>query len=195
MATGQSRSRNIFRTWHYAEMGDNMDFKENIRIIEDFPVEGISFKDITTLIGNGQAFKTLIDSMAEKLKDQNIDYVAGPEARGFIFGVPLAYALGIGFIPIRKRGKLPAETVAITYDLEYGSDTLEIHKDSFEKGARIALVDDLLATGGTISACARLIELAGGEIASVDFIIELTGLKGRDKLDGYSVESVVQYEF
>jgi adenine phosphoribosyltransferase len=195
METEQSRSRNIFRTWHYAEMGENMDFKENIRIIEDFPVEGISFKDITTLIGNGQAFRTLIDNMAEKLKGQNIDYVAGPEARGFIFGVPLAYALGIGFIPIRKRGKLPAETVAITYDLEYGTDTLEIHKDSFEKGARIALVDDLLATGGTISACARLIELAGGEIASVDFIIELTGLKGRDKLDGYSVESVVQYEF
>ncbi len=195
MVTEQSRSRNIFRTWHFAEMGDNMDFKEKIRIIEDFPVEGISFKDITTLIGNGPAFRTLIDNMAEKLKDQNIDYIAGPEARGFIFGVPLAYALGIGFIPIRKRGKLPAETVAITYDLEYGSDTLEIHKDSFEKGARIALVDDLLATGGTISACARLIELAGGEIASVDFIIELTGLKGRDKLDGYSVESVVQYEF
>lgn len=195
MATEPSRSRNIFRTWHFAEMGDNMDFKEKIRIIEDFPVEGISFKDITTLIGNGPAFRTLIDNMAEKLKDQKIDYIAGPEARGFIFGVPLAYALGIGFIPIRKRGKLPAETVAITYDLEYGSDTLEIHKDSFEKGARIALVDDLLATGGTISACARLIELAGGEIASVDFIIELTGLKGRDKLDGYSVESVVQYEF
>ena len=195
MVTEPSRSQNIFRTWHFAEMGDNMDFKEKIRIIEDFPVEGISFKDITTLIGNGPAFRTLIDNMAEKLKDQNIDYIAGPEARGFIFGVPLAYALGIGFIPIRKRGKLPAETVAITYDLEYGSDTLEIHKDSFEKGARIALVDDLLATGGTISACARLIELAGGEIASVDFIIELTGLKGRDKLDGYSVESVVQYEF
>lgn len=195
METEPSRSRNIFRTWHFAEMGDNMDFKEKIRIIEDFPVEGISFKDITTLIGNGPAFRTLIDNMAEKLKDQKIDYIAGPEARGFIFGVPLAYALGIGFIPIRKRGKLPAETVAITYDLEYGSDTLEIHKDSFEKGARIALVDDLLATGGTISACARLIELAGGEIASVDFIIELTGLKGRNKLDGYSVESVVQYEF
>jgi len=195
MVTEPSRSRNIFRTWHFAEMGDNMDFKEKIRIIEDFPVEGISFKDITTLIGNGPAFRTLIDNMAEKLKGQDIDYIAGPEARGFIFGVPLAYALGIGFIPIRKRGKLPAETVAITYDLEYGTDTLEIHKDSFEKGARIALVDDLLATGGTISACARLIELAGGEIASVDFIIELTGLKGRDKLDGYSVESVVQYEF
>jgi len=142
-------------------MEDNMDFKEKIRIIEDFPVEGISFKDITTLIGNGPVFRTLIDNMADKLRGQNIDYIAGPEARGFIFGVPLAYALGVGFIPIRKRGKLPAETVAITYDLEYGSDTLEIHKDSFEKGARIALVDDLLATGGTISACARLIELAG----------------------------------
>lgn len=171
-----------------------MDFKEKIAIVDGFPKEGISFKDITPLIGDGQAFKELIDIMAKKLKELNIDYIAGPEARGFIFGVPLAYALGIGFIPIRKKGKLPQETVSITYDLEYGKDTLEIHKHSFEKGSRIALVDDLLATGGTISACAKLIELAGGEVVTVDFIIELTELHGRDKLKGYEIESLVQYD-
>jgi adenine phosphoribosyltransferase len=171
-----------------------MDFKEKIGIIQDFPKKGISFKDITPLIGDGEAFKELIDTMAEKLKEQGVDYIAGPEARGFIFGVPLAYALGIGFIPIRKPGKLPQETVSITYDLEYGSDTLEIHKNAFKKGDRVALVDDLLATGGTISACAKLIELAGGEVASVDFMIELTELHGRDKLAGYNVNSMVQYD-
>jgi len=171
-----------------------MDFKEKIGIIQDFPKKGISFKDITPLIGDGKAFKELIDTMAEKLRTQGVDYIAGPEARGFIFGVPLAYALGIGFIPIRKPGKLPQETVSITYDLEYGSDTLEIHKNAFKKGDRVALVDDLLATGGTISACAKLIELAGGEVASVDFMIELTELHGRDKLAGYNVNSMVQYD-
>ena len=171
-----------------------MDFKEKIGIIQDFPKKGISFKDITPLIGDGKAFKELIDTMAEKLNAEGVDYIAGPEARGFIFGVPLAYALGIGFIPIRKPGKLPQETVSITYDLEYGTDTLEIHKNAFKKGDRVALVDDLLATGGTISACAKLIELAGGEVASVDFMIELTELHGRDKLAGYNVNSMVQYD-
>lgn len=171
-----------------------MDFKEKIAIVPNFPKEGISFKDITPLIGDGKAFQELIDTMAMKLKELKVDYIAGPEARGFIFGVPLAYALGVGFIPIRKPGKLPQETVSITYDLEYGTDTLEIHKNAFKKGDRVALVDDLLATGGTISACAKLIELAGGEVASIDFMIELTELKGRDKLEGYHVESMVQYD-
>lgn len=171
-----------------------MDFKEKIAIIPNFPKEGISFKDITPLIGDGKAFQELIDTMAKKLKELKVDYIAGPEARGFIFGVPLAYALGVGFIPIRKPGKLPQETVSITYDLEYGTDTLEIHKNAFKKGDRVALVDDLLATGGTISACAKLIELAGGKVASIDFMIELTELKGRDKLEGYHVESMVQYD-
>lgn len=171
-----------------------MNFKDKIAIVEGFPKEGISFKDITPLIGDGEAFKELIDVMAKKLKELDIKYIAGPEARGFIFGVPLAYALGVGFIPIRKKGKLPQETVSITYDLEYGNDTLEIHKNAFEKGSRIALVDDLLATGGTISACAKLIELAGGKVVCIDFIIELTELHGRDKLTGYQVESLVQYD-
>ncbi len=172
-----------------------MDFRDKIEIINDFPKKGISFKDITPLIGDGPAFKALIDEMAIKLKTLNVDYIAGPEARGFIFGVPLAYALGVGFIPIRKPGKLPQETVAITYDLEYGTDTLEIHKNAFATGKRVALVDDLLATGGTITACAKLIEMAGGEVVSIDFIIELEGLKGRDKLEGYHIESLIKYDF
>lgn len=171
-----------------------MDFKEKIAIVEDFPKKGISFKDITPLIGDGEAFRKLIDAMAVKLKELGVNYIAGPEARGFIFGVPLAYALGVGFIPIRKPGKLPQETVSITYDLEYGTDTLEIHKNAFKKGDRVALVDDLLATGGTISACAKLIELAGGEVVSIDFIIELTELHGRDKLKGYDIESLIKYD-
>jgi len=139
-----------------------MDFKQHIRVIEDFPKEGISFKDITTIIK---------------------------------FGVPVAYALGIGFIPIRKKGKLPGETYSLTYDLEYGQDTLEIHKDGIRPGMRVAIIDDLLATGGTIAACKDLLEVAGAEVVSIDFVIELTGLKGADKLDGYNVQSMVKYEF
>ena len=172
-----------------------MDYKDHIRIIEDFPKAGISFKDITTIIKDGPVFKTLVDDMASRLRDLKIDAVAGPEARGFIFGVPIAYALGIGFIPIRKRGKLPAETYALTYDLEYGTDTLEVNKDAIYPGMRVALIDDLLATGGTIAACKDLLETAGADIVTIDFVIELTGLKGREKLAGYNVQSLVEYEF
>lgn len=172
-----------------------MDFKEKIRVIEDFPKEGISFKDITTLIGDGEAFKEAIDKIVEHLKDKKIDLVVGPEARGFIFGVPVAYALGVGFVPVRKKGKLPAETVSVNYGLEYGTDTLEIHKDAIKKGQRVAIVDDLLATGGTIEAVAHLIESVGGEVVSMDFAIELTGLNGREKLGKYDVLSLVNYEF
>lgn len=172
-----------------------MDFKEHIRVIEDFPKPGISFKDITTLIKNGPAFKAMVDAMASRLRDLGVDAVAGPEARGFIFGVPVAYALGVGFIPIRKAGKLPSATFALTYDLEYGKDTLEVHKDAIHSGMRVALIDDLLATGGTIAACKDLLELAGAEVVSVDFAIELTGLHGRDRLVGYNVETMVDYEF
>lgn len=172
-----------------------MDFKDHIRVIEDFPKPGISFKDITTLIKDGPVFREMVDAMALRLRDLKIDAVAGPEARGFIFGVPVAYALEVGFIPIRKRGKLPAETFSLTYDLEYGKDTLEVHKDAIFPGMRVALIDDLLATGGTIAACKDLLESAGAQVVSVDFAIELTGLKGRDKLAGYNVETMVEYEF
>lgn len=172
-----------------------MDLKEKIRVIEDFPKEGISFKDITTLIGDAEGLKASIDAVVDYLKDKNIDIIVGPEARGFIFGVPVAYALGVGFVPVRKPGKLPAETISITYDLEYGSDTIEMHKDAIKPGQRVAVVDDLLATGGTVEAVAKLIEQAGGVVASLDFVTELTGLKGRDKLSGYDVMSLVEYEF
>lgn len=150
-----------------------MDLREKVRVIEDFPKEGISFKDITTLISDGEALKEAVDKMAEFFKDKNIDLVVGPEARGFIFGVPVAYALGAGFVPVRKPGKLPADTVKVEYDLEYGSDILEIHKDAIKPGLRVAIVDDLLATGGTIAAVTKLVEQVGGEVVGLSFAIEL----------------------
>lgn len=171
-----------------------MDLKEKIRIVENFPKEGISFKDVTTLISDGEGLRESVNKIVEHLKDKKIDVVVGPEARGFIFGVPVAYALGVGFIPVRKPGKLPGETISIAYDLEYGTDNLELHKGSIKKGQRVAIVDDLLATGGTIEAVAKLVELAGGEVVSLDFVIELTELKGRDKLKGYDVMSLTQYD-
>ncbi|SUY47395.1 adenine phosphoribosyltransferase [Clostridium putrefaciens] len=171
-----------------------MNFKEKIRVIENFPKEGISFKDITTLIGDGESLKATIDSIVDHLRDKNIDVIVGPEARGFIFGVPVAYALGVGFVPIRKKGKLPYETISEEYNLEYGSDILQIHKDSIKPGQRVAIIDDLLATGGTICSVAKLVENTGGEVQAIDFVIELTDLKGRDKLKGYDVMSLVKYD-
>ena len=171
-----------------------MELKEKIRIIENFPKEGISFKDITTLISDGEGLKESIDRIADHLKDRNIDLVVGPEARGFIFGVPVAYALGVGFVPVRKPGKLPGETISVTYDLEYGTDEIQIHKDAIKPGQRVAVIDDLLATGGTIEAVTKLVEEAGGIVDSVNFVIELTELKGRDKLKGYDVMSLVDYD-
>ena len=171
-----------------------MDLKEKIRVIEGFPKEGISFKDITTLVADGEAFKESIDRIVEHLKDKNVDVILGPEARGFIFGVPVAYALGVGFVPVRKKGKLPAETVSVDYSLEYGVDVLEIHKDAIKKGQKVAIVDDLLATGGTVEAVAKLVEKVGAEVVALDFAIELTDLKGREKLKGYEVMSLVQYD-
>ena len=172
-----------------------MNLKDSIRVVEGFPKEGISFKDITTFIGDGEALKCSIDKIVEHLKDKNVDLIVGPEARGFIFGVPVAYALGVGFVPVRKPGKLPCETVSVDYGLEYGNDTLEIHKDAIKKGQRVAIVDDLLATGGTIEAVAKLVETVGAEVVALDFAIELTGLNGREKLQGYDVMSLVDYEF
>lgn len=171
-----------------------MDLKKEIRTIEGFPKEGISFKDVTTLLQNKEAFSYTINKLKDYLKDKNIDVIVGPEARGFIFGAPLAYALGAGFVPVRKKGKLPYDTVSVSYDLEYGSDELELHKDSIKKGQRVAIVDDLLATGGTIGSVAKLVEMVGGEVVSMDFVIELTELKGREKLKKYDVMSLVQYD-
>ncbi len=170
-----------------------MDLKDYIREIPDFPKEGINFKDITTLMQNGEVFKTTIDRFVENLKDKEVDLIVGPEARGFLMGTPVAYALGVGFVPVRKPGKLPSEIISYSYGLEYGEDTLEIHKDSIKKCQKVAIVDDLLATGGTMEATAKLIEKLGGEVVSMQFLIELESLKGRENLSKYDVNSLVKY--
>lgn len=170
-----------------------MDLKEKIRVIEGFPKKGISFKDVTTLLQDKEALKYTVDRLVDLLKDKNIDVVVGPEARGFLFGVPVAYALNAGFVPVRKKGKLPYDTISVKYDLEYGTDELEIHKDAIKPGQRVAVIDDLLATGGTIGSVAKLVEQVGGNVVSLDFVIELTDLKGKEKLSKYVVESLVQY--
>lgn len=171
-----------------------MDLKSKIRVIEDFPVEGISFKDITTLIKDKDAYKYAVDLLVEDLKDKDIDYIVGPEARGFLFGAAAAYALGVGFIPVRKAGKLPGETSSDEYELEYGTNTLEIHTDAIEKGSKVAIVDDLLATGGTVLSAAKLIESLGGEVVAMEFLVELESLKGREKIASYHINSLVKYE-
>ena len=170
-----------------------MDLKELVRNIPDFPKEGILFRDITPLIGDAEGYRALIDEMAETFRDQKIDMVVGPEARGFIFGATLANVLHAGFVPARKPGKLPYETIGYTYGLEYGTDELQIHKDAIRPGQRVAIVDDLLATGGTALACAKLVEQAGGVVAGFTFAIELTDLPGRETLAGYPVHTILQY--
>ena len=171
-----------------------MNLKSKIRVIEGFPKEGISFKDITTLISDGKAFKEAVNIMRKNLEDRNIDYIVGPEARGFVFGSAVAYALNVGFIPVRKPGKLPGETVSYEYALEYGTDILEICEDVLKPGDRVAIVDDLLATGGTINACAKLIESQGAEVVSMQFLMALTDLKGREKNKEYQIDSVMEYD-
>lgn len=170
-----------------------MELKDKIRVIEDFPTEGISFKDITTLLKDANGLKECINQMASRFKDVNVDLVVGPESRGFIFATPLAYLLGTGFVPVRKPGKLPAETIKYDYKLEYGKDSLEIHKDSIKPGQKVLIIDDLLATGGTMIAAAKLVEQLGGEVVGLGFLIELEDLKGRDKLSKYKVESLIKY--
>ncbi|SEO33916.1 adenine phosphoribosyltransferase [Propionispora vibrioides] len=170
-----------------------MNFKEKIRVVMDFPEPGIRFKDITTLLKDGEAFQAAINQLAGSFKDQQIDLVVGPEARGFAVGAPVAYALGAGFIPVRKPGKLPAETIRHQYSLEYGHDALEVHKDAILPGQRVLIVDDLLATGGTTLATIALIEELGGEVAGITFMIELSYLQGRERLAGYNVVSLVSY--
>ncbi|WP_244833048.1 adenine phosphoribosyltransferase [Clostridium sp. BJN0001] len=171
-----------------------MDLKNKIRVINGFPKEEISFKDITTLIADKDGLKESVDRLAKHLEDKNVDLILSPEARGFLFGMPVAYALGAGFIPVRKPGKLPAETIDQEYDLEYGTDKLEIHKDAIKKGQRVAIVDDLLATGGTAEAVAKLAKKCGVEVVSIDFVVELTDLKAKEKLlKDYDVFSLVKY--
>jgi adenine phosphoribosyltransferase len=170
-----------------------MDFKASIRTVEDWPKKGISFKDITTLLKDPKVFKAAVDEMALPFVNDKVDMVVGPESRGFIFGVPVAMMLNAGFVPVRKKGKLPAETVSVSYELEYGTDTLEMHKDAIKKGQKVLIVDDLLATGGTISAVMEMCENVGADIVGLSFMIELEFLNGRERLKGKKVVSIVKY--
>jgi adenine phosphoribosyltransferase len=164
-----------------------------VRNVPDFPIPGIQFKDITTLLSNGKALHQVIDTLADRYSQRRIDAVVGVESRGFIFSAPLAYRLGVGLVPVRKAGKLPAATYQIEYALEYGTNKLEIHRDALPAGSRVVIVDDLLATGGTIGAACKLVELAGGVVDEVAFIIELSFLNGREHLPDYSIFSLIKY--
>lgn len=170
-----------------------MNFKEYIRVIEDFPQPGISFKDITTLLNNGPVYKEVISELARQLKDKRIDVIAGPEARGFVIGAPLAVQLGVGFVPIRKSGKLPGNTIEADYALEYGKDKLAMHDDAIKPGQKVLIADDLLATGGTIATSINLVKQLGGEVVGAAFLIELEELHGRDKLGPIDIISLVTY--
>lgn len=169
-----------------------MELKDTIRAIEDYPKKGVIFRDITTLLKDKEAFKKAVDEMSEKI-DKDVDKIIGIEARGFIFGAALAYKLEKGFVPVRKPGKLPWDKVSESYELEYGEDSIEIHKDAIEEGDKVVIVDDLLATGGTAKACANLVEKLRGEVSSAIFLIELEDLKGREILSGTRVESIIKY--
>ena len=168
--------------------------EEYVRSIPDFPESGIIFRDVTSILQDADGLHLAIDLMQEKLKDVDFDVVVGPESRGFIFGVPIAYNLHKPFVPIRKKGKLPRETVSVSYDLEYGSAEIEMHKDSIKPGQKVVIVDDLIATGGTVEAAAKLVEQLGGVVVKIVFLMELAGLKGRERLNGYDVASVICYD-
>lgn len=170
-----------------------MDLKQYIASIPDFPIEGILFRDITPLLGNAEAFKEVTKQIADYAKELGADVVVGPESRGFIFGCPAAVQAGLGFVPVRKPGKLPREVISYTYDLEYGSNELQMHKDAIVKGQKVLIVDDLLATGGTAEAVCKMVESAGGIVAGIIFVIELTDIPGRQKLAAYNVKSIMQY--
>ena len=168
--------------------------EDYVTSIPDFPEKGIIFRDVTTILADPAGLSLAVDSVREMLKDVEYDFVVGPESRGFIFGVPVAYAEHKGFIPVRKKGKLPREVISMEYDLEYGTAEIEIHKDSIKPGQKVVIIDDLIATGGTTEAIIKLVKELGGEVVKICFIMELAGLKGREKLEGYDVESAIIYE-
>ena len=170
-----------------------MDLKQYVTIVEDWPKPGIRFKDISTIMDNGEAYKYATDEIVKYAKQKNVDMIVGPEARGFIIGCPVAYAMTKGFAPVRKEGKLPREVIRAEYDLEYGTNVLTMHKDAIKPGQRVLIVDDLLATGGTVEATIKLVEQMGGVVAGCAFLIELTYLDGRDKLKGYDICTLMQY--
>jgi len=173
---------------------NNSLLEKSIRNIPDFPKPGILFRDVTTLIQNKETFKKAVDLLAKKYKAKGFDKVVGVEARGFIFGAALAYKIGAGFVPLRKKGKLPFKTISTTYQLEYGTDTLEIHKDAIAPGEKILIIDDLLATGGTVKAVTELVKQLGGKISGIGFVIELVDLHGKDKLKEYPVFSLIKFK-
>jgi adenine phosphoribosyltransferase len=170
-----------------------MDLRDKIRNIQDFPQEGVLFRDITTLLKDAEGMKEAIDQMTAKLEGVDFDLVLGPESRGFIFGMPVAYNMGKGFVPVRKAGKLPAEVVSKEYALEYGTATIEMHKDAIQPGMKVVIVDDLMATGGTAKAIAEMVEEMGAEVAAMLFLIELDFLEGRKVLPDYRIESIIHY--
>ncbi len=170
------------------------ELKDYIKSIPDFPAPGVMFRDVTSVLDDPEGFQLSVEELIRLLDGVEYDVIAGVESRGFIFGAPLAYRQGKAFVPVRKKGKLPRETVEMTYDLEYGTATIEIHKDAVRPGQKVVIIDDLIATGGTIEAAAKLVEQLGGEVVKMIFLIELTDLKGRERLAGYDVASVVQYE-
>jgi adenine phosphoribosyltransferase len=170
-----------------------IDLGSTIRVIPDFPVPGILFRDITTLLQDGRAFRSAIDELYARVRDLGVDVVVGMESRGFIFAAPLAYQLGVGLVPVRKLGKLPGDTLSVEYELEYGTNTLEIHRDAIQSGQRVLVVDDLLATGGTVLATVDLVRQLGGQVAGAAFLIELEGLGGRARLDCDPIISLLTY--
>jgi adenine phosphoribosyltransferase len=170
-----------------------IDLEKHIRSIPDWPKKGILFRDITPLLANPEAFSKTVDALCDSFDNIGVDYVAAVEARGFIFGAAVAQRLGVGFVPIRKKGKLPFKTESFTYELEYGTDTLEVHSDAVSEGAKVLMVDDLLATGGTMAAACKLIEKIGGKVLGIVFLIELSELAGREKLPGYKVNTIISY--
>lgn len=167
--------------------------EDYVRTIPNFPEEGVMFRDVTSVLQDKDGLRMSIDLMQDFLKDIEFDLIVGPESRGFIFGVPIAYNMHKPFIPVRKKGKLPYETIEQEYDLEYGNETVEIHKDAIKEGQKVVIVDDLIATGGTIEAITKLVDRLGGQVVKIVFLMELEGLKGRDKLIGYDVDSVIKY--
>lgn len=171
-----------------------MDYKQYIANIPDYPQEGVLFRDITPLMAQGEVFRQACDELAEFAKKVDAQVIVGPESRGFIFGCPVAYQLGIGFVPVRKPGKLPRETVSCSYDLEYGSNELHVHKDGIKPGQKVLIVDDLLATGGTVDATIQIVKQLGGEVVGCAFLIELEGLQGREHLKEYPVFALMTYE-
>ncbi|MCX5694830.1 MAG: adenine phosphoribosyltransferase [Candidatus Omnitrophica bacterium] len=173
---------------------NNALLEKSIRSIPDFPKKGILFRDVTTLIKDKAAFKKSVDLLAKRFKGKGIDKVVGVEARGFIFGAAVAYKIGAGFVPVRKKGKLPFKSISAAYELEYGTDTLEIHQDAIASGEKILIIDDLLATGGTVKAVIELIEKLAGKVSGIGFVIELVDLKGKDKFKEYPVFSLVKFE-